>query len=283
MEGLERRGGFVDTAREVEVSVLGLAAVEPVVLALIAVLSLATLARLTRLLALDRETEWRLRWSRGASVGAISVSASIEALVIGVVGAAIGAAGAVGLLIVDGVPVDTLPWAYAAAVGAIACLAAMAFAAVASWQLVRRFDADRGALSLRGRRTAGLGIVILVSAAAAVSTWQLLLYGSPLIPDAGGQLSVDPVPVAAPALLLIASVLVIAALAAALGRVLDSRWRGSTVVGAIAVTNVARRPEVATASVVMSAIAVSVMVFAAAYAGTLGARLRPQRPVARGF
>ncbi len=268
VEGLERRGGFVDTAREVEASVLGLAAVEPVVLVLIAVLGLATLARLTRLLALDRETEWRLTWSRGASVGALSASASIETLVIGVVGAVVGAAGAVWLLLVDGVPVDELPWAEAVTVGAIACLTAVVLAAVASWQLVRRFDADRGALSLRGTRTAGLGIVILVSAAAAVSTWQLLLYGSPLIPDAGGQLSVDPVPVAAPALLLIASVLLIAALAPALGRVLDSRRRGSTVIGALAVTNVARRPEVATASVVMSAIAVSVMVFAAAYAGT---------------
>ncbi|MBX9471670.1 FtsX-like permease family protein [Microcella sp.] len=268
VEGLERRGGFVDTAREIEVSVLGLAAVEPVVLVLIAVLALATLARLTRLLALDRETEWRLRWSRGASVGALSASASIEAMVIGVVGAAIGATGAVWLLIVDGVPVDMLPWAEAATVGTISCLTAVVFAAVASWQLVRRFDADRGALSMRGTRTAGLGIVILVSAAAAVSTWQLLLYGSPLIPDAGGQLSVDPVPVAAPALLLIASVLVVSVIAPVVGRVLDNRRRGSTVIGALAVTNIARRPDVATASVVMSAIAVSVIVFAAAYAGT---------------
>lgn len=268
LEGIARRGGFVDAAREIEASVLVLAAVEPVVLVLIAVLALVSLARITRLLALDRESESRLTWSRGASVGALAASASIEALVIAVVGAVVGAAGALWVLLRDGVPVQEVPWAEAAAVGATVCLAAATFAAVTSWQLVRRFDADRGALSARGSRTAGLGIVILVSGAAAVATWQLLLYGSPLIPDAGGQLSVDPVPVAAPALLIIASVLVLAAIVPALVRVLDNRRRGSTVVGALAVTNIARRPDAATASVVMSAIAVSVMVFAAGYGGT---------------
>ncbi len=268
LEGIARSGGFVDVALEVEASVLVLAAVEPVVLVLIAVLALASLARITRLLALDRESESRLTWSRGASVGALSASASVEALVTALVGAVVGAAGAVWVLLVDGVPVDTVPWAEAAAVGVIVTLAAVIFAAVTSWQLVRRFDADRGALSSRGSRTAGLGIVILVSIAAAVSTWQLLLYGSPLIPDADGQLSVDPVPVAAPALLIIASVLVVAAIAPAIVRMLDTRRRGSAVVGALAVANVARRPDVATAAVVMSAIAVSVIMFAAGYAGT---------------
>ena len=268
LDGLARSGGFVDSAREVEASVLVLAAVEPVVLVLIAVLALASLARITRLRALDRESDSRLTWSRGASVGALSASASVESLVIAVVGAVIGAAGAMWLLLVDGVPVDELPWAEAAAMGVIVCLAAGIFASLASWQLVHRFDAERGALSSRGSRTAGLGIVILVAVAAAVSTWQLLLYGSPLIPDAQGQLSVDPVPVAAPALLIIASVLVVAAIVPVVVRALDSARRGSTVVGALAVTNTARRPEVATASVVMSAIAVAVMVFTAAYAGT---------------
>lgn len=270
LDGSARRGGFVETAAEVEASVLVLAAVEPVVFVLIAVLALASLARIARLIALDRERDSRLTWSRGASVGAISASAFIEALVMAFVGAAIGAAGAVWLLLIDGVPVVELPWSEAATVGAIVCLAAGGFAALASWQLVHRFDTDRGALSSRGSRTAGLGIVVLVAVAAAVSTWQLLLYGSPLIPDAGGQLSVDPVPVASPALLIIASVLVVAAVAPAVVRALDNRRRGSTVVGALAVANVARRPDVATASMVMSAIAVSVMVFAASYAGTWG-------------
>lgn len=268
VDGLERRGGFVQTAAEVETRVLGLSAVEPVLFILIAVLALATLARLTRLFALDREREWTLTWSRGASTGAISARASIEAAVAGVAGAAIGAAGAAVLLLIEGVPIAELPWAQAVTVGSIVSLTAVGFAAAAAWQRVRRFDADRGALSSRGSRTAGLGIVVLVSTAAAVSTWQLLLYGSPLIPDAQGRVSVDPVPVAAPALLLIASVLLVAAIVPVIGRMLDRSRRGSTVVAALAVTSIARRPEVASATVLMSAIAVSVTVVAAAYGGT---------------
>ena len=268
LEGLERRGEFVAAANVVEANVLGLAAVEPVVRVLIAVVGLATLGQLARLLALARVDEARLLWSRGSSTLTLTVRAAGEALVVGALGAALGVAAAAALLVAQGVSGPLLSWAPAAVTGAGVAALAAAVTGLASWGVVRRFDVDRGASSMRRARTAGLGLVVVVTAAAALSTWQLLLYGSPLIPDARGELSVDPVPVAAPALLLIAGVLIVAMGVPMIVRLLDRPRRNSSVVGALAVAHVARRPEVATASVAMSAITVSVIVFAAAYAGT---------------
>lgn len=268
LEGLERDSDFVRTAEEIGARVAGLDAVEPVVLLLLGALGLATLAQLARLLALERQEETRLIWSRGASTLELVARVGVEALVVALVGAALGTGGAIALLAVTGdpTPQPTLAEVVLPA-GAVAVTAAL-FAAVRMWALVRRLETDRVGASSRFAGTTRLGLVALVTAAAALSTWQLLLYGSPLTPDARGELSVDPITVASPALVVIAGVLIAAAIAPLAARLLDRPRRSTPVASVLAVASVARRPEIATASVVTGALAVASIVLAAGYSGT---------------
>jgi len=268
LEDLERGGEFIGVAAEVEARVAGLTAVEPVVLLLIGALGLATLGQLARLLALERQVEMRLLWSRGSSGGAFAGRAAVEAFAGGALGSALGTGLAFAALWADGVVDGDSAFAEVALPGALVAMTASVFAGASVWSYVRQLDADRSEPSPRRASATRVGLPVLVGAAAVVSTWQLLLYGSPLTTDTRGDLSVDPVTVAAPALVLIASVLVAAALAPLIGGLLDRPRGTSSVVRRLALSTVARRPEAGTASIVTSALAVATILLAAGYSGS---------------
>src|SRR5690606_11573816 len=75
-----------------------------------------------------------------------------------------------------------------------------------SIRLARRDAVDD---SGRSRTAATVGTTVLALAAAGLAVWQSLLYGSPLITDASGHTSVNPLAVVAPTLALIAIALVV--------------------------------------------------------------------------
>ncbi len=268
---LERSGRFARTAEEIKASVAGLGAVAPLALLLIGALALATLAQLARLLAIEREDETRLLWSRGASRGGIAGHAGLEALTVALAGAAIGTSITLGAVAASGTNrgFDTGILALPLPVpGAVVAGTAALFAAAIAWGFVRRLDLNRGERSRRRPGVRNVELLVLVGLAAAVTTWQLRLYDSPFTPTTSGELTVDPITVTAPALVLIAVVLAAVALAPVTGRLLDRPGRRASIGSLLAVRNVARRTEVVSASVTILAIAVATIVVAAGYSGS---------------
>lgn len=93
--GIVMNGGLAATVSEVQRAAAGVSAVVPVAVALIAIAGLTTLLELQRLLVAVRRDETVLLRSRGASPRRITTHAALEAAVIAVPAAALGAAGGV--------------------------------------------------------------------------------------------------------------------------------------------------------------------------------------------
>jgi hypothetical protein len=268
---LEKQGRFKLTALELGARVDALRAVEPVALLLLAAIALVTLAELGRLLTTTRANEIALLWSRGASALDVARTTALEAAIASALGAAAGTAAAVALLswmgggldaaLTTGPAIWILPLAVAAA--AVAVVAGSAFRS-ARRQTVR----DPSEASGRARRLAGPGVVILVTAAAALSVWQLRLYGSPVIPANDGGTQVDPVAVVAPALALVAIVLIGLALFPRLAALDERSTRRAGVARILATRTVSRRLQLVAAPIVVVAVACANLVFAAGYATT---------------
>ncbi len=268
---LEKQGRFKLTALELGTRVDALRAVEPVALLLLAAIALVTLAELGRLLTTTRANEIALLWSRGASATDVARSTAVEAALASAFGAVAGTASAVGLLAWMGGGLDAALSTGAAlwiaplavTVGAVAVVAGSAFRS-ARRQTVR----DPSEASGRARRLAGPGLVILVGAAAALAVWQLRLYGSPVIPANDGGTQVDPIAVVAPALGLIAIVLIGLALFPRIAALDERSTRRAGVARILAARTVSRRLQLVAAPIVVVAVACANLVFAAGYATT---------------
>jgi hypothetical protein len=271
LETLEKQGRFVQTADSLGVRVTGLTAIQPVVLLLLAAIAIVALAELGRLLATTRADETALIWSRGASAGDIAVATAVEVGVAAIVGMLAGGAAGAGALVLATGGTDVLlslgPTAWAVPVaGAVAAAGLAAFGAYrsAGRQTVR----DPADASGRVRRLTAPGLVALVVGAAALTVWQLRLYGSPVTPSSTGNASVDPIAVVAPALALIAVVLVVVLffpLLAGLGDRISAR---RPVTEQLAARTVARRVSLAAAPLVVVALATGLTVVAAFYSAT---------------
>ncbi|HTL41609.1 MAG TPA: FtsX-like permease family protein, partial [Pseudolysinimonas sp.] len=127
---------------------------------------------------------------------------------------------------------------------------------------------DPGDASGRARRLAGPGVVVLVSAAAALAVWQLQLYGSPLTPTADGGTDVDPVAVVAPALTLVAVVLIALTLFPRVAALTEVATRRAGTARILAARTVARRLQLVAAPLAVVAVACSTLMLAAAYSAT---------------
>jgi hypothetical protein len=270
-DGVSQEGGFSLTAQQLASRVHALDAVAPVALLLVAAIAIVTLMELARLLSGVREVENELLWSRGATAGAIARSTAVETAVVAVIGGVIGAAAASGLLLaVDG------PEAAAATGAALwlvplatAAITVGAFAAHAFAGVKRTARRDNAARSGRARRIAGGGLVALIGLAAAVSFWQLQLYGTPVTPQAGGGTQVDPVTVPAPALLLVALVLagllLFPIVAPITERIAGRRLGANRVLAARSIT---RRLAIGSTPLLVVALAGGSLVFAAGYSAS---------------
>jgi hypothetical protein len=271
LETLEKQGRFAQTAEVLGVRVTGLAAIQPVVLLLLAAIAIVALAELGRLLAATRAEETALIWSRGASSGDLAVATAIEVGIAATLGMLLGGAAGVGALVLSTGGTDVLgslgvaAWAVPVA-GAVSAAGLAAFSSYrsAGRQTVR----DPSDASGRARRLTAPGLVALVVAAAALTVWQLRLYGSPVTPSADGGSAVDPIAVVAPALALIAVVLVVVLVFPLLAGVGDRLALRQRVTAQLAARTVARRVSLAAAPLVVVALATGSTVVSAVYAET---------------
>ncbi|MEO8528063.1 MAG: FtsX-like permease family protein [Pseudolysinimonas sp.] len=272
LDDLTVSGELLPTLVTLQKNVAGLGAVQPLGVLLLAIVAIVTFAELARLLTTVRAAETALLWSRGASTLTIAGRSAVDAAAVTIVGALLGLAAAWLILTTinpgnynDG-PLSGLGAGAATVVAAVA-LVAFSVARSASRQTVQ--DPSRAAE--RARQVAGSGLVVLVILAATVSVSQLLLYGGSLTPTADGGLAVDPIAVLAPVLTLIAVVLTALSGFPALARVAEKRGGNAGIRRLLALRNVARRPALGAASLLLVAVAVAGLTLAAGYQATWSA------------
>jgi len=231
-------GALADTAARVRSVASAASALSSIPLALTGVIALITLLQLSSLLAGSRQGETYMFRARGASVPQLARWAGVETLGIALPAVLVGAVA--GVLVTGG----SLA---APSVGQIVCAAAVEVVAiVAIW--IRGVAAARTGGSSATRQVAGIlpGLLtVFALLAAALSTWQLLLYGS---------VSLSPLASFAPTLGVAALVLLfgaaLAPIASVLARVLA---RARSLVPALAARQVARQASIfAVASLVVA-------------------------------
>lgn len=282
--GLTVSGALATTAADLGAALRAADAVALGPLCLLALVGLVALVQVARLLAATREGEVALLVSRGAAPGTVTAAAAVEGALLALTAAAAGGAAAWGALRIvarsdAGAAVTAAtPLAVALVVAVVATATLVLVAALQAQAAVRRQVTDR---SGRVRQVAALGTVVLTVAAAAVSTTQLLRYGSPLLTTPDG-VRTDPVAAAAPALALAA--LAVAAMAVLgpatrLWAGLAGRSRGA--VGPLAARQVARRLVVYVVPVVLLVLAGGAASLAGGYTGT-AERLRADVDVLAG-
>jgi ABC-type antimicrobial peptide transport system permease subunit len=221
----------VDVAR----SLLAICAV------LIFLLAAAALLAVARLLTGQREGESAMLAARGATRWQLLRLTTAEAIPLALVSSAVGAALGVllaRLLGTGGVPVnDVWPAAAAVAAGAIVIMAVPALSTVTPGT-ARARRGRQAAISGVTRAGGDLALVLL----AVVAGWQLRHY-SAVSPGAGGNYSVDPVIVAAPALALAGGTVAALRLLPAGGKAGERlAVRGRRLTAALASWQISRQP-----------------------------------------
>lgn len=264
------RGQLGTTAIEVQEKLNALRAVEPVALVTVAAMALITLLELARLLASARAAENRLLWSRGASERYFVREVMLETGSIAAVGAILGSGVAVTLLshqagLASVLAVGTELWA----VPVLTTLSTVLVFAIGAVNATRRTDSRGPSSTGRQRTVIGAGVVALVLAAAAASTWQLLLYGSPLSPVAGGGTAIDVFSVLAPSLVIVAIALlgIVAFRGIAYGAERFART-ARRLADVLALRTVARSLELAATPILLVSLACGQLVIACAYSTT---------------
>ena len=245
-----------------------------------AVLAGYALLLVAGLLVEQRRIETALLRSRGGGVGHVVLMSFVEALIL-VVPAAIAApwlaVGALNLLNVAGpladagVRIDPAindgVWV-AVGIAAIAAVLGLILPALASGRglaTVRQSLSRQGSRSLAQRLGIDLALVVL----AAIGLWQLRQYGAPLTETVRGEIGLDPLLVAAPAIGLLAGAIValrLVPLGAEIGERILHRRPG--LVAPLGARQVARRPLRYTRSALLLMLAAALGTFAGAYAST---------------
>jgi hypothetical protein len=249
-----------------------------VVSLLLVVLAVAAMAQLARLYSDARAGERQLMRARGASRRDVVALATVEAVAIAAVTAAAvpplaslayRLLAAQGPMVAAGMPADAgLPpatWLIAAGI-------ALVFVLVLLSPLARDDVSFAEGLQAAGRQRLGSGIArsgidVAIVLLAAVAYWQLRSYRTPVQDSA--TLAVDPVLVAGPAVVLVATALVCARLIPAASRLLErigSGARGATV--ALASWEIGRRPQRATAAVLLLSLTLAVGTFGLSFLDT---------------
>ena len=245
-----------------------------------AVLAGYALLLVAGLLVEQRRIETALLRSRGGGVGHVVLMSFVEALILVVPAALVApwlALGALGLLNVAGpladagVRIDPAindgVWV-AVGIAALAAVLGLILPALASG---RGLATVRQSLSRQGNRSLAqrLGIDLALVVLAAIGLWQLRQYGAPLTETVRGEIGLDPLLVAAPAIGLLAGAIValrLVPLAAEIGERILHRRPG--LVAPLGARQVARRPLRYTRSALLLMLAAALGTFAGAYAST---------------
>jgi hypothetical protein len=221
-------GDGTTTARGMQQSIASLGAVVSLPVALLGVGAVLALILLARLLAETRAAETTLLRARGATAGDLLRVTAVESTVIGVGGAVLGGAAATMLISIatGGLPATIVMIAPALLVAL--CLIVVQFVTVGS-----EVSGGLGVVreSGRARSVASIGLTVLVVIAAAFALWRFLQYR-------GANGAIDPAAVAAPALGILAAVMLGLTVFGPLAGLLDRG--GSRSVG-VAVTLPARQ------------------------------------------
>jgi hypothetical protein len=282
----EQRGRLAAVAGEILGRIEALRAVVPVALLIIGAIALLTVVELARLLATLRAAENQLLWARGATARDLATGVAGEAALAVIPGAVVGSAVASGALILalgDPAAAARVPeWTW----GAPAVIAAVIIAIVAAttWGAGRALESrDATAKSTRPRRLVGVGALVLVGIAAALSTWQLLLYGSPITLSASGRAQIDPVAVSSPALLLVSVVLLVLAAITALAPAIQRRTeRARGIRTALVSRTMLRRLRLTVIPLVLCALVSGQFLIAASYAATWDSSFTQSRELRTG-
>lgn len=259
------------TLDEFAVRIDGLRAIEPVAFVLMAGSALVALSQVIQLLVATRERESELFWARGQSPVGVARRLTLEVAVAALLGAVLGGAAVIGGMIglgqsasLTGIRSNALAVPSIVVGGAILVAAIVAYRSALSVSTPTRGGRAEG----RVRRVAIPGVIALVSIAAVLSVWQLRLYGSPLTPSADGSSSIDPIAVAAPALALVAVVLIGLAVFPALVRVYDRRTSAGGVRAHLSARTLVRDARRVVAPLVVVALAVGSATVAATFSAT---------------
>jgi hypothetical protein len=254
----------------------------------LAILAAYAIILTASLLVDHRRIDTALLRSRGAGpwqVGVLSLAEGLLVAIPAVVLAPWVAVAALGLLNVVGpladahldiVPQVTPAGYVASAAAGVVCVLLLALPALLA---ARTFATEQRELSRQETRTFGqrMGIDIALLAASGIALWQLRLYGAPLTRTVKGSLGLDPLLVAAPAIGLLAGVVlalrVLPHLAQATETVVS---RGRDLVASLGARQLARRPLRYTRSALLLMIAMSTGVFALSYASTWASSQRDQ-------
>ncbi|HEY5230623.1 MAG TPA: hypothetical protein VIJ11_07010, partial [Galbitalea sp.] len=245
---------------------------------LLLLLAVGALAQTARLFSESESSERALMAARGASRGQIVLLTMVQAVIVGLLIVALApwlarmayaVLAAQPAMIRAGMPRDSgLPasgWLYAAVV-------ALLFVVVLIAPQLGRADTFVEAEESKGRQRRGIGLIrsgldLGVTLLAAILYWQLLTYHSPV--QHGGALSIDPVLVAAPAIVLLACALVSLRLIPAAARLADriaSRRHGAVL--ALAAWEVARRARQSVSAVLLLTLALGVGAFGQTFLAT---------------
>jgi FtsX-like permease family len=249
-------------------------------MAQLAILAGYAIALTADLIVDHRRLDTALLRSRGAGPLQVGALALAEALLLVLPAALLGpwlASAALRLFNVAGPlagigleidPVIGIDAYIAAGLAAAGCAALLVLPAVFA---ARSYAAERAGRARQETRPMGqrLGLDIALVALTAVGLWQLRLYGAPLTQTVQGQLGVDPLLVAAPAIGLLAGSVValrIVPLLASLAERVTAR--GRHLVGSLGSRQLARRPLRYTRAALLLMLAMSMGVFAVSYTST---------------
>ncbi|GAB3607643.1 ABC transporter permease [Conyzicola nivalis] len=249
-----------------------------VVSLLLLVLAVAAMAQLARLYSDARAGERQLMRARGASRRNILALAAVEAAVIAVATAAATpplASLAYRLLatqptmVAAGMPPDAgippLTWLISAGIAVVFVLVLLAPLIRGDVSFAEGAQAAGRQRLVSGVARSGIDVALVVLAG--IAYWQLQAYRTPVQESA--TLTVDPVLVAGPAIVLVAAALVCARLIPAASRLLErlgSGARGATV--ALASWELGRRPQRATAAVLLLSLTLAVGTFGLSFLDT---------------
>lgn len=240
-------------------------------LSLVAVASFAAVVQVGRLLVRVRRRETRILVARGISPRQLALLAAGEGAAVGVAGALLGVAGATAALAVAGLlgTVGGRGTAMLALVGVGGVLGVVAVLAVAAGVDARSVARAPGAgVSGRARAAVGASAALVLTLAAGLGAWQIWLARD-------GAEEPDPVVMAAPAVVLLALVLLALALWAPLLRLAERAGRASRGLDTwLTRRQVGRRLLAYSVPVALLALASAVPLVAAGYAGTTAGTTR---------
>ncbi|MDP9273659.1 MAG: FtsX-like permease family protein [Chloroflexota bacterium] len=277
---VEVRSGLPDLLTDLQRALLATRTSVLLVTVQLAVLAGYALAMTAGLLVEQRRSETAMLRSRGADTSQVGALALMEGVLVAIPVAllapytaslALALLNTAGPLASIGLRIDpevTPLSRIVALVAAAACIAGLTIPALRAGRVFMEQRRGRGRqLRLGATQRAGLDIALLL--VAAIGLWQLQRYGAPLTRSVQGQLGIDPLLVAAPALGLLAGGVLALRIVPLISRAIEgfvTRTRGA--VAPLGAWQLARRPGRYARAGLLLILALALGIFSAAYAST---------------